>query len=464
MIANDVLVPVFNSYTGDLIANVPQSTKQDVENALNSAEKAVKIGRSMSAAKRSGILRKAVLIMERDYEELVNLIATEGVKIITHARKEVTRAINTMQLSSEEALRIKGATIPFDSVEGSEDRVGYEYKVPIGIVVAITPFNDPLNLVCHKLGPAIAAGNPVILKPSDFTPLIALKLGEILKEAGLPDGMLNIITGNPEVFGNSLISDERVQLISFTGGVEAAKAIQKMAGLQKISMELGSNSPVIVMSDADLDDAIDSCVFGAFFASGQNCVGVKRIFVQKNVYKIFLDRFVKRTRKLKIGSPLSDDTEIGPIVSSAAIAKIQKYVDESCLNGASLLIGGQSKGNTYCPTVLTDECDNNMSNLNEVFGPVVTICEIENLDQAIACANKSPFGIHTAIFTNDINTAHIAIKELHCGGIIINDSTDYRIDAMPFGGVKLSGFGREGIPSSIDTMMVTKIVCFKIKK
>ncbi len=457
-------IPVYNSYTGRIIGTIPQSTEQDVMTALDLAKKGEAIGRKMSATQRIDILRKAVAIMEREFEELSNLIATEGIKTIAQARKEVSRALITMQLSAEEASRITGSTIPFNSVKGSEDRVGYEIRFPIGIVVAITPFNDPLNLVCHKLGPAIAAGNPVILKPSDYTPLVAIKFGEILFEAGLPSEMLSIITGSPEVFGDSLISDDRIRLISFTGGVEAAKVIQKKAGLKKMVMELGSNSPVIVLSDADLEEAVASCVSGAFYASGQNCVGVKRIFVEDAIYDSFLKKFSLLTATLKMGSPLSEDVDIGPIISKDAIEQIDQFVSESIDDGAKVIIGGKVIGNAYTPTVLVADCNNEIANCKEVFGPVVTISKIENLDQGIACCNKSPFGLHAAIFTNNINYAHKAIDELDCAGVMINDSTDYRIDAMPFGGVKLSGVGREGVKSTIEAMTETKVACFKLKK
>ena len=456
-------IPVYNSYTGDVIGTVPQSTKQDVLKALDAAKIGEVIGKKMPATERIVILKKAVTIMEREFEVLSNLIATEGIKTILQARKEVTRAIITMQLSAEEAGRITGATIPFNAVVGSEDRVGYETKYPIGIVVAITPFNDPLNLVCHKLGPAIAAGNPVILKPSDYTPLVAIKFGEILFEAGLPEEMLSIITGSPEVFGDSLISDDRIRLISFTGGIEAAKNIQRNAGLKKIVMELGSNSPVIVLSDADVEDAVQSCVSGAFFASGQNCVGVKRIFVEQTIYDSFLNDFSQLTATLKIGSPVSEDTDIGPIISKESIHQIDGFISESVNHGAKIISGGKTIGNCYTPTILEADCNNDIANCKEVFGPVVTISKVKNLDQAIACCNKSPFGLHTAIFTNDINNAHKAINELDCAGVMVNDSTDYRIDAMPFGGVKSSGMGREGVKSAIEAMSETKIVCFKLK-
>ena len=456
-------VSVYNSFTGDKIGTVPQSTKQDVLDALNLAKKGEVIGRKMPASKRIAILKIAVLIMEREFDILTNLIATEGIKTLVQARKEVTRAINTIQLSAEEAGRIIGATIPFNAVLGSEDRIGYETKFPIGIVVAITPFNDPLNLVCHKLGPAIAAGNPVILKPSDYTPLVAIKFGEILFEAGLPKEMLSIITGSPEYFGDALISDDRIRLISFTGGVEAAKIIQRKAGLKKIVMELGSNSPVIVLSDADLEDAVQSCVSGAFFASGQNCVGVKRIFVEAGIYDSFLNNFTQLTATLKMGSPLSEDIDIGPIISKESIHQIDKFINESIEHGAKIISGGKTIGNCYTPTILEADCNNDIANCKEVFGPVVTISKVKNLDQAIENCNKSPFGLHTAIFTNDINNAHTAINELECAGVMINDSTDYRIDTMPFGGVKSSGMGREGVKSTIEAMSETKVVCFKLK-
>ena len=456
-------VTVYNSFTGDKIGTVPQSTKQDVLDALDLAKIGEVIGKKMPATERIAILKKAASIMEREFDVLSTLIATEGIKTIVQARKEVTRAINTMQLSAEEAGRITGATIPFNAVVGSEDRVGYETKYPIGIVVAITPFNDPLNLVCHKLGPAIAAGNPVILKPSDYTPLVAIKFGEILFEAGLPEEMLSIITGSPEVFGDSLISDDRIRLISFTGGIEAAKNIQRNAGLKKIVMELGSNSPVIVLSDADVEDAVQSCVSGVFFASGQNCVGVKRIFVEQTIYDSFLNDFSQLTATLKIGSPLSEDIDIGPIISRESIHQIDKFIAESIAHGAKLISGGKTIGNCYTPTILEADCNNDIANCKEVFGPVVTISKVKNLEEAIACCNKSPFGLHTAIFTNDINNAHKAINELECAGVMINDSTDYRIDAMPFGGVKSSGIGREGVKSAIEAMSETKVVCFKLK-
>ena len=456
-------VAVYNSFTGDKIGTVPQSTKQDVLNAIDLAKIGEITGRKMPAAKRIAILKKAVTIMEREFNVLSSLIATEGIKTLVQARKEVTRAINTMQLSSEEAGRIIGETIPFNAVPGSEDRFGYETKFPIGIVVAITPFNDPLNLVCHKLGPAIAAGNPVILKPSDYTPLVAIKFGEILFESGLPKEMLSVITGSPETFGDSLISDERVRLISFTGGLEAAKVIQRKAGLKKIVMELGSNSPVIVLSDANLEEAVKSSVSGAFYASGQNCVGVKRIFIEEDIYDSFLNNFSQLTSTLKIGSPLSEDTDIGPIISKVLIRQIDAFITESKDHGAKLICGGKIIGNSYTPTILEADCDNNTANCKEVFGPVVTLSKVKNLEQAIACCNKSPFGLHSAIFTNNINNAYKAINELDCSGVMVNDSTDYRIDAMPFGGVKSSGVGREGVKSAIEAMSETKVVCLKLK-
>jgi glyceraldehyde-3-phosphate dehydrogenase (NADP+) len=245
--------------------------------------------------------------------------------------------------------------------------------------------------------------------------------------------------------------------------VEAAKIIQKKAGLKKLAMELGSNSPVIVLSDADLEEAVQSCVSGAFYASGQNCVGVKRIFVEETIYDSFLHNFSQLTSTLKMGSPLSEDVDIGPIISKESIHQISDFITESMHHGAKIVSGGKTIGNCYVPTILESDCMNDIANCLEVFGPVVTISKVKNLDQAIVCCNKSPFGLHSAIFTNNINNAYKAINELDCSGVMVNDSTDYRIDAMPFGGVKSSGVGREGVKSAIEAMSETKVVCLKLK-
>jgi len=296
-IDKDEKIEVKNPFNGEVIDTVPAGTPEDVNKAIDAAVEGYEINRNLPVHKRVDILLKAAELMRGRHEELSRTIATEGSKTIKEARGEVTRAINTITLSGEEAKRILGETIPFDSMPGAENRVGYYYRFPIGVIAAITPFNDPLNLVAHKLGPIIAGGNSVVLKPATVTPLSALKLGEILLDAGLPPKILNIVTGYGHVIGDALVTDERIRMITFTGGPEAGKEIIKKAGLKKIGMELGSNCPVIVMDDCDLEKAVESCVSGAFWAVGQNCNGVQRLFVQKNIYDKFEEKFLERTKK-----------------------------------------------------------------------------------------------------------------------------------------------------------------------
>ncbi|OPX25362.1 MAG: aldehyde dehydrogenase [Candidatus Cloacimonas sp. 4484_140] len=405
---------------------------------------------------------KAAELMRGRHEELSRTIATEGSKTIREARGEVTRAINTITLSGEEAKRILGETIPFDSMPGAENRVGYYYRFPIGVIAAITPFNDPLNLVAHKLGPIIAGGNSVVLKPATVTPLSALKLGEILLDAGLPPKILNIVTGYGDVIGDALVTDERVRMVTFTGGPEAGKGITKKAGLKKIGMELGSNSPVIVMDDCDLEKAVESCVSGAFWAVGQNCIGVQRLYVQKNIYDAFEIKFVERTRKMKVGFQLNEDTDMGPMITEKEAIRVEEWIKEAVQAGGILLTGGERKGSIVQPTVMKDVPKSCRLGHEEVFGPVVILYKIDNLDEAIKEANDVVYGLHAGIFTSNLNTAFKAIKEINVGGIMINDSSDYRIDGMPFGGVKNSGLGREGIKFSLQEMTEPKVVCFNL--
>jgi len=329
-------------------------------------------------------------------------------------------------------------------------------------VLAITPFNDPLNLVAHKLGPAIAAGNSVILKPTTVTPLSAIKLVEVLVEAGLPPMAIQCITGPGSVIGDSLVKDERVRMISFTGGVEVGKHIASIAGVKKIGMELGSDSPVIVWKDTDMDLAIESCVSGSFWAAGQNCIGVQRLLVYKDIYDEFKIRFVKLTKTYKIGDKLKEDTMMGPMITEAEAKRVEQWVKDAKAAGASVLTGGGRKGALMEPTVLENVPSKCKVHCEEVFGPVVNLYPVDDLDKAIKEANALPYGLLAAIFTRDLETAFKAAYELDCGGVMINDSTDYRLDSMPFGGVKYSGLGREGLKFSLQEMTEPKVVCFNL--
>lgn len=458
----DEKIEVRNPYNDDLIDTVPSGDNEDVEAAFQAAEEGFKINRDMPVHQRISILYKTAEIIRNNQEEFARTIATEGSKTIKEARKEASRCIDTITISAEEARRVVGETVPFDSREGSENRVGYYYRFPIGVILAITPFNDPLNLVAHKVGPAIAGGNSVVLKPATVTPLSALKLGEALIEAGLPWKVLNIVTGRASRIADALVTDSRARMISFTGGTEAGLDIVKKAGLKKIGMELGSNSPVIVMDDADLEQAAELSVSGAFWAVGQNCIGVQRIYVHEAVYEEFEKMFVEFTRKMKVGYQLDEDTDMGPMITEEEAARVEKWVEEALKEGAELLTGGKREGTLFEPTVFKDMPESAKLNCEEVFGPVVNLYKVSSLDEAIELSNSVRYGLHGAIFTKSLENAFKAIKELDVGGVMINDSTDYRIDMMPFGGVKWSGLGREGIKFALLEMTEPKVVCFNL--
>jgi len=454
----DVLDPFDNS----VIDTVPNGTKKDVEIALTAAAKGFEITRRMTVYDRAQILYKAANIISGNLEDFATVIAREGSKTINEARKEASRCVNTLTCSAEEAKRILGETIPFDSFPGGEKRRGFYYRFPIGVVLAITPFNDPLNLVAHKLGPAIAAGNSVILKPATVTPLSAIKLVEALLEAGLPPKAIQVITGIGSKIGDPLVSDERVRMVSFTGGVEAGKHIASVAGIKKIGMELGSNSPVIVWKDADLKLAVESCVSGAFWAAGQNCIGVQRLLIHRDIYKQFKTDFVEQAKQYKIGDKLKEETNMGPMITEAEAIRVGKWVNEAVEKGATVLTGGKREGALFEPTVLEKVPSNATIHHEEVFGPTVNLYPVDDLDEAIKEANSLPYGLLAAIFTSNVDVAFKAAYELDCGGVMINDSTDYRLDSMPFGGVKYSGLGREGLKFSLQEMTEPKVVCFNL--
>jgi glyceraldehyde-3-phosphate dehydrogenase (NADP+) len=459
-IDRDEKIDVIDPFDNSVIDTVPSASAQDVQTALEAAVKGFEITKKMTVYDRAQILFKTAAIISERIEEFATIIAREGSKTINEARKEATRCVNTLTVSAEESKRILGETIPFDSFPGGEKRRGYYYRFPIGVVLAITPFNDPLNLVAHKLGPAIAAGNSVILKPATVTPLSAIKLVEAMLEAGLPPQAIQVITGYGSEIGDPLVSDDRVRMISFTGGVEAGKHIALKAGIKKIGMELGSNSPVIVWKDADLNLAVESCVSGSFWAAGQNCIGVQRLLVHRDIYDEFKNRFVECTKQYKIGDKMNEETDMGPMINESEAIRVEKWVNEAVDKGATLLTGGKRKGSLYDPTVLENLPPDVTIHCEEVFGPTVNLYQIDDLDEAIKEANSLPFGLLAAIFTSNVDVAFKASYDLDCGGVMINDSTDYRLDSMPFGGVKYSGLGREGLKFSLQEMTEPKVVCF----
>ncbi|MBM7841251.1 glyceraldehyde-3-phosphate dehydrogenase (NADP+) [Alkalihalobacillus xiaoxiensis] len=455
-------IDVRNPENDDLIATVPLASIDDMEKAIQLAKKGAIVSSNLPVHKRMSILNKAADYVLAHVEEYAKTIALEGSKTIREARKEASRCVETLRLSAEEARRITGETIPFDQSPGGEGRLGYYESGPIGIIGAITPFNDPLNLVAHKIGPAIAAGNAIIVKPASITPLSALFLAEAFTHAELPNGILSVLTGPGSVIGDYLMTHPAVRMISFTGGMEAGLTIAKKAGLKKKSMELGSNSPVIVLNDADIEEAVASCVSGAFWAAGQNCIGVQRMYVQEDVYAEFKQQFVQQAKAYKVGFKLDKQTDMGPLISETEAKRVEFIVDDAVRSGALLLCGGNRTEAFYEPTVLENvPSDCHLGN-EEIFGPVALLYKINSLEQAIHEANQTEYGLQAGLFTKDLNVAFKVIRELNVGGIMINDSSDFRIDAMPFGGTKQSGLGREGVRFAVQEMTEQKVVCFKM--
>ncbi|MFC7319590.1 aldehyde dehydrogenase family protein [Halobacillus campisalis] len=455
---------VVNPQSNEPIARVPLATREQMLEAIEMADRAYRTTQVWPTHERIAILNKVANYMREHAEEFAVVIASEGSKTINEARGEVKRAAQTIQISAEEARRINGETINFDQNEGSENRVGYYYRFPVGVIGAITPFNDPLNMVAHKIGPAIASGNAIVLKPASVTPLSALKLAEAFVKAGLPEGFLSVITGSGREVGDTLVTHPSVQMISFTGGSEAGEKITQKAGTKKLSMELGSNSPVIVLEDADLSDAVQATVSGSFSAVGQNCIGVQRIYVQDSVYTKFVDTFVNRTAELNVGDKMDELTDMGPLINEKEAMRVESWVNEAVEQGAVLQFGGVREGAFFTPTVLTDVPETAKIAKEEIFGPVVLIYPVDSLYEAVERSNNVNYGLQAGIFTSHINHAFYAIKHMNVGGIMINDSSDYRIDAMPFGGTKGSGIGREGIKYAIEAMTEPKVVSFRLQE
>jgi acyl-CoA reductase-like NAD-dependent aldehyde dehydrogenase len=452
----DVMSPYDGRVVGVVPLTEPAAGLAAIERARIGARKAAALSRNA----RGKILDGAATKIEQRAEEFAQTIVSEAGKTIRQARKEVLRAVNTIRLSAAEARRNAGEVIPFDSYEGSEDRTGWYSREPLGIIAAITPFNDPLNLVAHKIGPAIAGGNAVILKPSALTPLSAELLTDALVSSGLPPEALTIVHGDREV-AETIIGSRDVRMVSFTGGFSTGESIARTAGLKKLSMDLGGNAPVIVLDDAQIDKAVESCVSGAFWAAGQNCVGVQRILVADPVYDAFRRRFLAATAQLVAGDPFDERTDVGPMISSGALHELQAKLDEALDAGAVLLAGNVTDGNLLHPTVLEAVPADSRLWKEEVFGPVVMLRRFDTFDEAIEVANDIEFSLHAGIFTDSLTGAMNAARQLEAGGVMINDSSDYRFDGMPFGGAKYGSMGREGVRFAYEEMTQPKVICIR---
>ena len=451
---------VRNPFDGHLAGMISSGTEADVHEAVRRAADALAIDFPSHA--RYEVLQRTAARIEAQAEQYATDIAAEGSKTIREARREPPRAANILRLSAEEGRRISGETLPFDSRVGSENRVGYYFRVPAGIVAAIAPFNDPLTVAAHKVGPSLAAGNAVILKPSLATPLSALHLARDLMEAGLPEGRLTVITGTDQEVSETLVKHPGVRVVSFTGGVVNGERIARAVGIKKLLMELGSNSPAIVLSDANLDRAASSICSGAFAQAGQNCIGVQRVLVHRDVYSAFVKRFIENVKTLRAGNSRDEFTDVCAMINEQQAERVEKWICEAVANGARVIAGGKREGALLEPTVLECVPTNVQVDYEEVYGPVVCLYEVDSLDAAIERANAVPYGLHAAIFTEGLRDAFTAVRRLDVGGVIVNDSTDYRLDVMPFGGHKMSGIGAEGIRFVIEEVTETKVVCFNL--
>ena len=461
---SDKKLEITNKYNQEVIATVPLANEEIYEKTVQSAQKGFEAISSLPAYKRSKILQTTSELIEKNKRELAELIATEAGKAWKHSSFEVERGIQTFKFASEEAKDICGHTVPMDAIAGGEKRIGFIMRFPMGIIGAISPFNYPLNLVAHKVAPAIAAGNSVILKPASLTPLTSLKLGEIMLEAGLPEGALNVIIGSGSTVGEWLIKDERLSMITFTGSPPIGRRIKEKSGLKKVTLELGSNSAAIVDQSANLDLAVPRCVFGSFSYAGQVCISVQRIYIHKKIFSEFTQRFLDATKKLKVGNPLEEDTDVGPMITQEDAIRTEEWVGEAVKGGAKILIGGKREKNFYYPTVLTNVKPDMKVMRLEVFAPVVGLIEFEDFSDAVRMVDDSIYGLQAGIFTAEIEKAFEAVKKIKVGGVIINDVPTYRADQMPYGGVKESGMGREGLKYAIEEMTDMKMVVFNLGK
>jgi len=456
------IVEIRAPYDGAVIANVYQGRREHAEAAIAASVKAFGTTRRLPAFERQRVLRSIAEGIRDRKEEFVRTVATEAGKPIKSARMEVDRSIFTFNVASEETVRGYGEYLPLDWQQSTAGRWGIVKRFPLGPVAGITPFNFPLNLVAHKVAPAIAAGCSITIKPAPQTPLSALLLGEVIQQAGWPDGGFNVLPLSNEDAG-LLVTDERIKLISFTGSVPIGWAIKANAGKKKVALELGGNAGVIVHSDADLAYAAGRCVTGAFSHAGQTCISVQRIFVEQSVCGKFIELLVAAVSKLNVGDPLDESTDVGPLIRESDATRAHDWIQEAVGGGARLLCGGHRKGPVLEPTVLTSTKPGMKVNCQEIFAPVVTVEPYSDFQSALKQVNNSPFGLQAGLFTRDAKLIFDAYNELEVGGLIAGDVPTFRIDHMPYGGIKDSGFGREGLRDTIQEMTEPKLLVMNLR-
>jgi acyl-CoA reductase-like NAD-dependent aldehyde dehydrogenase len=455
-------IEVTNPFDDSVIAVVPEAAPADVEKAIQAAVTGSRAMAAQPAYKRSDILSRTSAYILRDKEEIAEIIAREAGKSWKFALSEAERSAETFSFAAHEAKKAHGEIVPMDASPVSAGRFGYYLREPIGVIGAITPFNFPLNLVAHKVAPAIASGNAIILKPATKTPLSSIKLAQLLDEAGLPAGGINLVIGSGSTVGNRLVEDDRLAMITFTGSPAVGRGIKSRAGLKRVTLELGSNSPTIIDEDADIDKAVARCVVGSFANSGQVCISVQRIFVHEKRHDEFVEKFVAATRKLKLGDPMDRNCDIGPMIDRSELNRAAEWLEEAKTAGAVIATGGAVVGNCLEPTILVNVTPAMKVMCSEVFAPIVSVVSCKDFDEALDLADDSVYGLQAGIYTNDISKAFRAVARLNVGGVIINDVPTFRVDHMPYGGNKESGLGREGVSYAMEEMTNIKLVCFNL--
>ncbi len=453
-------VVIRHPYDGHEIDTVPKADAGDVDRAVATAVRGAQVMRKLSAYDRWRILHRAAEMLAQRQDEFGRTITLEEGKVISEGKFEASRAVETLMGSAEEAKRVHGETVPLDAAPGGQGKFGFTIRVPCGVVAAIAPFNFPLNLVAHKVGPALAAGNAVIIKPASDTPLSALKLTELLLEAGIPAEAIQCITGSGGEIGDALCADPRVRKITFTGSRDVGEHICHVAGLKKVTMELGSNSPIIVMPDADLEKVAQATVSTGFSNAGQVCISAQRILTDRRVYADYLDILKQKAQAVTIGDPMKEGVQVGPMIRERDAARVSEWIREAASGGARVVTGGERQGTLHQPTVVADVKPDMKLFRDEVFGPAVGVTPVSDIGEAIALANDSRYGLSAGIFTNNIDWAMRFAQEVESGNLHINWGPQWRADLMPYGGLKESGMGKEGPRYAVEEMTELKMVVF----
>ncbi len=453
-------IDVRSPYDGDLVGRVAQAGGEETRRALDAAERAMR--EPLPAHERAAILDRVAAALADRQDDVARTICAEAGKPMKAAWVEASRAVSTYTMAAVEARKLAGDVVPMDASPAGAGKLGFTLRIPIGIVAAISPFNFPLNLVAHKIAPALAAGCAVVLKPASQTPLSALLLAELETEAGLPPGWLNVVCGPAAEIGDVLVEDERVKLITFTGSVPVGWKLRERAPRKRVNLELGNATPVIVAADADLDDAAARLAASAFSFAGQSCISVQRIYIEHGVYDAFLERFLPLVEELEVGDPADEDTDVGPLISESDRDRVRAWIQEALQQGAEVLAGGDLEGELLRPTVIANAPPDAKVSCEEVFGPVCTVTPFDSLDEAIALANGTRFGLQAGVFTRDVKTALRAARELEFGGVTVNEAPTFRADQMPYGGVKDSGNTREGPAYAVREMTEERVVVLQL--